>query len=58
MDFNLSTLTKALKSVVFLDDSGYQSVLERSQNNQYGTGWMIHQDMGDGNSDDADANWG
>ncbi|KAM3729038.1 Guanine nucleotide exchange factor DBS [Dirofilaria immitis] len=56
MDFDLRALKEALKSAEFLEESGYQSVLERSQHNQYGTGWMINQDMSDVSSDNDD-NW-
>ncbi|VDM11288.1 unnamed protein product [Wuchereria bancrofti] len=58
MDFDLRALKEALKSAEFLEESGYQSVLERSQHNQYGTGWIIHQDMSEVNSDTDDDNWG
>ncbi|VDK86388.1 unnamed protein product [Litomosoides sigmodontis] len=57
MDFDLRALKEALKSAEFLDESGYQSVLERSQHNQYGTGWIIHRDMSEVSSD-TDDNWG
>ncbi|VDN31017.1 unnamed protein product [Gongylonema pulchrum] len=57
MDFDLRALKAALKSAEFLEESGYQSVLERSQNNQYGTGWLINENMSDVDSD-ADDNWG
>ncbi|CAG9540109.1 unnamed protein product [Cercopithifilaria johnstoni] len=57
MDFDLCALKEALKSAELLEESGYQSVLERSQHNQYGTGWIIHQDMSE-ISNDNDDNWG
>uniref|UniRef100_A0A915PY66 Uncharacterized protein n=1 Tax=Setaria digitata TaxID=48799 RepID=A0A915PY66_9BILA len=56
MDFDLRALKEALKSAEFLEESGYQSILERSQHNQYGTGWIINQDMSDVSSD-TDDNW-
>uniref|UniRef100_A0A914RIQ3 Uncharacterized protein n=1 Tax=Parascaris equorum TaxID=6256 RepID=A0A914RIQ3_PAREQ len=52
MDFDLRALKAALKSAEFLEESGYQSVLERSQNNQYGTGWLINENMSEDGSDD------
>lgn len=58
MDFDLRALKAVLKSAEFLDESGYQSVIERSQHNQYGTCWMINEDMSDIDSDDIDDNWG
>lgn len=58
MDFDLRALKAALKSAEFLEESGYQSVLERSQNNQYGTGWLINENMSEDGSDDVDDNWG
>uniref|UniRef100_A0A0M3I384 GPN-loop GTPase 2 n=1 Tax=Ascaris lumbricoides TaxID=6252 RepID=A0A0M3I384_ASCLU len=57
MDFDLRALKAALKSAEFLEESGYQSVLERSQNNQYGTGWLINENMSEDGSDDVDDNW-
>uniref|UniRef100_A0AAF5Q3M6 Uncharacterized protein n=1 Tax=Wuchereria bancrofti TaxID=6293 RepID=A0AAF5Q3M6_WUCBA len=57
MDFDLRALKEALKSAKFLE-SGYQFVLERSQHNQYGAGWIIHQYMSEVNSDTDDDNWG
>ncbi|VDN58393.1 unnamed protein product [Dracunculus medinensis] len=57
MDFDLRALKAVLKSAEFLDESGYQSVIERSQHNQYGTCWMINEDMSDIDSDDIDDNW-
>uniref|UniRef100_A0A1I8EME6 Uncharacterized protein n=1 Tax=Wuchereria bancrofti TaxID=6293 RepID=A0A1I8EME6_WUCBA len=56
MDFDLRALKEALKSAKFLE-SGYQFVLERSQHNQYGAGWIIHQYMSEVNSDTDDDNW-
>ncbi|KHN78592.1 hypothetical protein Tcan_16718 [Toxocara canis] len=58
MDFDLRALKAALKSAEFLEESGYQSVLERSQHNQYGTGWLINENMSEDGSDDVDDNWG
>uniref|UniRef100_A0A5S6QZ85 CRAL-TRIO domain-containing protein n=1 Tax=Trichuris muris TaxID=70415 RepID=A0A5S6QZ85_TRIMR len=39
-DFDLQLLKRILRAD--LEESGYQSALTRSQNSQYGTGWMYH----------------
>ncbi|VDM99502.1 unnamed protein product [Thelazia callipaeda] len=57
MDFDLRALKAALKSAEFLEESGYQSILERSQHNQYGTGWFINENISEIDSD-TDDNWG
>ncbi|GMR32275.1 hypothetical protein PMAYCL1PPCAC_02470, partial [Pristionchus mayeri] len=46
IDFDLRALKASLKNGAdFLEDSGYQSVLERSANARYGTGWMVAESM-------------
>ncbi|GMT04280.1 hypothetical protein PENTCL1PPCAC_26454, partial [Pristionchus entomophagus] len=46
IDFDLRALKTSLKNGAdFLEDSGYQSVLERSANARYGTGWMVAESM-------------
>ncbi|KFD46191.1 hypothetical protein M513_12939 [Trichuris suis] len=39
-DFDLQLLKRILRAD--LEESGYQSALTRSQNSQYGTGWLYH----------------
>ncbi|VDD95072.1 unnamed protein product [Enterobius vermicularis] len=58
MDFDLRYLKDALKRAEFLEESGYQSVLERSQHSQYGTGWIINDNISEADSKDFDDNWG
>ncbi|MFH4977042.1 hypothetical protein AB6A40_003751 [Gnathostoma spinigerum] len=57
MDFDLRTIKDALKPSDFLEDSGYQSLLERSRHAQYGTGWLIQENISDDGSDSVDASW-
>uniref|UniRef100_A0A0N5ADL2 Yae1_N domain-containing protein n=1 Tax=Syphacia muris TaxID=451379 RepID=A0A0N5ADL2_9BILA len=58
MDFDLRYLKDALRRAEFLDESGYQSVLERSQHSQYGTGGWINDNISEADSKDMDDNWG
>ncbi|GMT32832.1 hypothetical protein PFISCL1PPCAC_24129, partial [Pristionchus fissidentatus] len=61
IDFDLRALKASLKSGAdFLEDSGYQSVLERSANARYGTGWMVAESMAiedAAESDSQDDSW-
>lgn len=41
LDFDLEALKRVLSTDHNLDESGYQSVLARSQTSRYGTGWLM-----------------
>lgn len=58
LDFDMDCLRRALlEQGRELDESGYQSVLQRSQHSQYGTGWMMFDSASIASSGSADE-WG
>lgn len=57
LDFDLKALKNALVNAEYLEESGYQSVLDRSQHSLYGTGWMVADNVSVA-SHDSDEDWG
>jgi hypothetical protein len=62
-DFDLIALQTAIKSAEYLDESGYQSIVQRSTHSPYGMGWMMlsaatDQQGESQTADDDDDNWG
>uniref|UniRef100_A0A914UMR1 Guanine nucleotide exchange factor DBS n=2 Tax=Plectus sambesii TaxID=2011161 RepID=A0A914UMR1_9BILA len=56
LDFDLKALKNALMSAEYLEESGYQSVLDRSQHSLYGTGWMVADNVSVA-SHDSEEDW-
>lgn len=57
LDFDLKALKNALVTAEYLEESGYQSVLDRSQHSLYGTGWMVADNVSVASHDSED-DWG